>query len=132
MDEQTPQYVVRGKLRNGTDSEVLRRYMSQVMTGILGASLLAETPVIDRKPRPSWMSQDWEALHESGEMEDKVYQLLGQEDPEELTRVFNFALTVASNGVIAMNQVDFLSALGSVMVNVLAAEGGIDGYLANR
>lgn len=127
----TPEYVIRGKLLQGTDKDTLVTFMAQVMSAVLGASMVAETPIIEGRPRQEWWSRDWARLRDDDRMGDEIAGLLRQEDPQELLRVFNFALTTAANNTIALNQLDFISSLGAVLVNVLATEGSIEEYIGS-
>lgn len=131
MPQETPRYEVRGRAEKGTEMDVLLPYVAQAIARIMDAALIADIPVIKGKPKRAWM-KDWGAIHDEGRTEEEVMKLLEQEDPKEIRRAFDWALSVAANGVIALNQVDFYIAMSNAAINMLAVEGGVDEYLRQK
>lgn len=131
MSDETPKFVIRGKVEQGADKESLAEYMAQVMAGTMGIAVQSESPLVAGRPRKDWRV-DWVSLCNDGRAEGKIRSLIECENEEELRRTFNVALTIATNGLIAMHQMEFLTALGSVMTNVLATEGGAKEYLHQK
>lgn len=129
MGDANPKYVLRGKVSDRAGDEAVARYMAKVIAGVIGIAVLSGEPFIEGKPRAGWRRLDWGRLCEEGTVEDAVYGLLADEDPAELRRTFNTALTLATNGIVLMHQAEFLSDFGTIMANILATEGGTREYL---
>ena len=127
MGDEAPRYAIRGKIEGTPDKGAMAAYMAQLVAGVMGIAVQTGRPVVDGRPREDWQA-DWGRLCAEGKAEERVRELILQEDEEELRRTFGVALTVAANGLVAMHQMEFVTALGTVMANILATDGGAAEY----